>query len=369
MKVVNIITGNDNGGGGEYVLNICNSNCYESELICIGNGMLNDKAIKRNIKVSVFNFIDFFNGKFIKYIKDNNFEVVLWHGAKAFFIHKILYKKVNLKSFAVVHSDFNTDFDNKRFIKRKIFTYLSKLGLRSFDEFIAVSNMISDNIKCNFSYKNINIIRNAIDSKITQIDSNITRKELGIDEKDFLFINISRLHPIKNQINLLKGFKKLLNNYPSCKLIIIGEGSERENIESFIEKNNLNKNILLLGEKENAYRYINIANANILTSISEGGEPPIVILEGGVFKVPNVYPNIGYLNEIIGDNMGYKVNPYDIDSIYIGMKNVLKDKNRYLKANNFYDFIMKNYSINTFHRNFYNVFKENKRNINEEENN
>ena len=363
MKIINIITGNDNGGGGEYVLNICNSDYYEAELICIGNGILKDKAINRNIKVSVFKFVDFLNGKFIRYINQNKIDIILWHGAKAFFLHKILYRKINLKSFAVKHSDFNKDFHNKRFLKRKVLTYLSKLGLKSFNEFIAVSKVISDIIEENFKYKKIYIIRNAINMNNMKLDENIKRSSLGISDNEFLFINISRLHPIKNQINLIKGFKKLLNEYPFCKLIIIGDGSERDNIELFIKDNKLAENILLLGEKENAYKYINIADANILASISEGGEPPIVLLEGGVFKVPNIYPSIGYLNQIIGDNMGYKIDPYNIESIYLTMKNVLKDDNRNIKANYFYDFIKANYSIDIFHKNFYNVFKENKRNI------
>lgn len=363
MKVINIITGNDNGGGGEYVLNICNSNCYEAELICVGDGILKDKAINSNIKVCVFKFIDFFNGKFIRYINENKIDVILWHGAKAFFLHKILYRKINLKSFAVIHSDFNKDFDNKGFFKRTLLTYLSKLGLKSFNEFIAVSKVISDIIEKNFTYKKIYIIRNAININDMKLDDSIKRSSLGIGDEEFLFINISRLHPIKNQINLIKGFEKLLNEYPLCKLIIIGEGSERGNIELYIKDNKLEKNILLLGEKEKAYKYINIADVNVLASISEGGEPPIVLLEGGAFKVPNIYPSIGYLNEIIGDNMGYKIDPYDIESIYLTMKNILKDDNRNIKANYFHDFIIKNYSIDKFHRNFYNVFKENKRNI------
>lgn len=362
MKVINIITGNDNGGGGEYVLNICNSNYYEAELVCIGEGILKNKAKKRNIKVSVFNFIDFFNGKFIKYLNENKIDIILWHGAKAFFIHKILYKNINLKSFAVVHSDFSKDFTNKRFFKRKVLTYLSKIGLNSFTEFIAVSKVINDIIQSNFKYKNINIIRNAINIDSMKSDVHINRKKIGFKEKDFVFINISRLHPIKNQINLLKAFNKLCREYPFCKLLIIGEGSERENIELYIKDNNLSEFVFLFGEKEEAYKYINISDANILTSTSEGGEPPIVILEGGAFKVPNIYPNIGYLSDVISDSMGYKINPYDVDNIYIVMKNVLKDDNRHMKAVNFYNFIIKNYSIEIFHRNFYNVFKENKRN-------
>ena len=146
MNVVNIITGSDNGGGGEYVLNICRSNLFNSSLICIGNGALYDKAKEQNINVSMFSFSDIVTNGLIDYISNNNIDIIIWHGAKAFFLHSIIKKKIKIKSIATVHSDFNTDFLNNR-IKKIVFTKLSYFGLKSFENYIAVSTEISKLIK------------------------------------------------------------------------------------------------------------------------------------------------------------------------------------------------------------------------------
>lgn len=357
MKVINIITGRDNGGGGEYVLNICSSSCYSSDLICIGEGELVEKARSRNIPVIIFNLIDFFNDNFLNYVNKNKIEVILWHGAKAFFLHRFMDKNIKNRSLAVVHSDFKKDFVNKRFLERNILTTFSYIGLKSFDKFIAVSQLIQDIIKKNFSYKELHIVRNSIDINIKHQANGITRESIGLNDSDFVFVNIARLHPIKNHINLIKGFKILNLKYPFSKLVIVGDGSERKKIEEFIKNNNLNNSILLLGEKHNAYRYFKLANANILTSISEGGEPPIVLLEGGVFETATIFPGVGYLDKIINEDMGYKLNPYNIEDIYLAMEKCLIDDKRVQKAEEFNKFAVERYSISKFHKKFNEIFQ------------
>ena len=57
-------------------------------------------------------------------------------------------------------------------------------------------------------------------------------------------INIGRLTKQKDHITLLKAMKIVLKKV-QCNLIIIGEGSERDNIYKFIQDNNLESNVNL----------------------------------------------------------------------------------------------------------------------------
>ncbi len=73
------------------------------------------------------------------------------------------------------------------------------------------------------------------------------RDEL-IGEADHLLISVSRLSQEKNLYFLLEGIKKLkAKSDLNFKLIIIGSGSEKENIEDFINDNQLEKDIELIG--------------------------------------------------------------------------------------------------------------------------
>lgn len=357
MNVVNIITGSDNGGGGEYVLNICRSNLFNSSLICIGNGALYDKAKEQNINVSMFSFSDIVTNGLIDYISNNNIDIIIWHGAKAFFLHSIIKKKIKIKSIATVHSDFNTDFLNNR-IKKIVFTKLSYFGLKSFENYIAVSTEISKLIKENFKYKNLFIVRNAIDSNLNDSNLSISREEFGIDESDFVFTNIARLHPVKNHIKLLKGFILLKEKYDNCRIMLIGGGAEEGKIKSFIDENRLNTSVIMLGEKKNAFRYIKIGDANILASINEGGEPPIVILEGAIMNKPTLCSDINNLEEIVTKERGYVFNPNDEQSIFKAMEKCIMDNNREEKAKNFKKYVEDNYSLIRFYSEYKDIFEK-----------
>lgn len=70
-------------------------------------------------------------------------------------MHYFLKNKINIPAVATVHSDFRKDFLNSK-IKYKIFTPLSKAGLKSFGNYICVSDYIKDILdEENFRGKNL----------------------------------------------------------------------------------------------------------------------------------------------------------------------------------------------------------------------
>ena len=80
-------------------------------------------------------------------------------------------------------------------------------------------------------------------------------------EKDYgkYIISVGSLTENKNHKLLINAFKILKDKYKvSEKLLIAGEGKERENLEKQIRELNLENDVLLLGKKENPYKYIKI---------------------------------------------------------------------------------------------------------------
>lgn len=357
MNVVNIITGTDNGGGGEYVLNICRSTIFNSKLICIGKGKLLDKAEKENINVINLTVKQIINKSLEQYIEENTIDIILWHGAKAFFLYKFMSKSIKDKSLAVVHSDFRNDFNNSN-IKKVFFTRLSYIGLKSFKNYIAVSEVIKGIIEENFEVEKMYIVRNSIDNNMNINDFTITRESLGVGVDEFLFVNVGRLHPVKNQITLLKGFKLFISKYKSCKLIIVGDGSEKNRLENYIIENSLRDFVIMTGEKEKAYRYINIGDANIITSKNEGGEPPIVILEGAILNKPTICSKIGVLEKIISNDRGYTFDPNSEYEIFKAMETCFNDNKRLEKANKLKEYVLLNHTKEKFYEQYYMIFEE-----------
>jgi glycosyltransferase involved in cell wall biosynthesis len=80
----------------------------------------------------------------------------------------------------------------------------------------------------------------------------------------------------KDQITLLKALNKIKYNV-QFRAVIIGRGILKEELISFIKKNNLTKKIKLLTFKSNPYKYIKLCDLFILSSKYEG--LPNVLLE------------------------------------------------------------------------------------------
>jgi len=84
-----------------------------------------------------------------------------------------------------------------------------------------------------------------------------------------LIVSIGRLSYMKDQPTMIKAFK-LIHAQRNCRLMIIGEGKDRPELERLIQENDLQDSILLAGERENPYPYLKRADLFLLTSCFEG---------------------------------------------------------------------------------------------------
>jgi len=91
------------------------------------------------------------------------------------------------------------------------------------------------------------------------------------------FVSIGRLTKQKNHILLLNLILSLSKRGIYKKILIIGDGEEKNNLIKFIKTNNLQNLIKLLGYKSNVYPYLINSKALISTSLWE--DPGFTIIE------------------------------------------------------------------------------------------
>jgi len=108
---------------------------------------------------------------------------------------------------------------------------------------------------------------------------------------------ISELHKNKGLDFLLEAFSKLSEKYLHIALVIIGEGEERKNLESIIQKLHLEDKVYLLGFVPDAEKVVGAFDIFTLTSRKEG--LPYTILEAGAEEVPIVASDVGGISEIV----------------------------------------------------------------------
>jgi glycosyltransferase involved in cell wall biosynthesis len=89
-------------------------------------------------------------------------------------------------------------------------------------------------------------------------------------DKNKVLISVGRLTKQKNYFFLIVAFKKLIKKYANLKLLIIGDGEEKQSLNNLIKKFSLNDKIKITGYKENIYNYLSRSDFYVSTSSWEG---------------------------------------------------------------------------------------------------
>jgi hypothetical protein len=360
IKVLHIISGNDNGGGGNHVINICskfNKN-FENIIGCIGEGPLYSKVKVMDISFKLFSK-KLNNDELVHFIRTNSISIVNFHGAKPFLIHLILKRKIELPTVAVVHSDFRYDFLNSK-IKYFIFTPLSILGLKSFNNYICVSNNLKRLLEEKKISGNKSVVNNGIDIKGNRImiSPEDIRNSLDLNEKDFVYVMVARFHPIKNHKEVIMAFKKISDEFHDVKLLLVGDGDLRDELEQLIVELKLEKKVVMAGNVSNPVDYINSASISVLASLSEGGAPPLTVLESGIVNKSLIYTEVGDLEIILDENSGYKIKYHNSENVYEAMKEVYLDRsNLKVKGENLHNIVINEFTIQNFWKKYFDIYK------------
>ncbi|MBO1308228.1 glycosyltransferase family 1 protein [Enterococcus sp. 669A] len=190
--------------------------------------------------------------------------------------------KMNGIKKRIAHSHATEDGKGNGLLIQILRICFKKLLLKNGTDFLAVSHEAGVSL---FGNNPFIIVHNGIDLKNyegTRKDSIDKKNELGVPSDSFIIGNIGRLEKQKNQKLLIEIFSKIKLKKANSKLVIVGEGSLRSELEKQIIKNGLEKDILLLGERKDIPELLNIFDVFVMTSLYEG--LPMVGLEAQASK-------------------------------------------------------------------------------------
>jgi glycosyltransferase involved in cell wall biosynthesis len=153
----------------------------------------------------------------------------------------------------------------------------------------------------NFPENDIDVIYNGIKGLEHPSKDELSelRVELGLVEQDRCIGTISRFDPIKNHLMMLNAFKQCLDKIPSLKLLIVGDGEMRPQIEAEINKLGIQDRVMLTGYKTNPHQYLALMEIFLLSSFSEGTS--MTLLEAMSLSKPCVVTDAGGNKEVIAD--------------------------------------------------------------------
>ncbi len=173
----------------------------------------------------------------------------------------------------------------------------------------------------------IEVVPNGVDLKPFELPVQpINRLELGFGANDVILIYLGRLWPEKNLAFLLRSFAGTTQAYEQAKLLVVGEGPERDNMEDQIRRMGIESRVRFTGlvPYDQISRYLGVADAFVTASVTE--VHPLSVIEAMAAGLPI----LGIKSPGIGDTIqdgetGYLVAEADLASFTAKMVRLVVD--------------------------------------------
>ncbi len=332
MKVLHLAGGGDIGGAKTHILSLVKeiSKVNQVKLVSFRYGDFAESA--KNIGIDVFETSSKLIFKDVKELfkvyDEFKPDIVHCHGAKANFMGLMLkkYKKACVTS--TIHSDYRKDYIHNIF-KLVSIGIFNTFALRIINYHIAVTEEFARTlISRGFNPHNMFSIYNCIDfdKKLDIIPKEDYFKQYHIpyNPEEVIIGIAARLTKVKDISTLIKGFAKSYEENKNIRLLIAGDGEEKNMLSSLAKKLGVSDRVHFLGWISNIDAFFSVIDIDVISSLSEtfpysltegirAGAIPISSLVGGapslidhkvtgyIFE-PRDYKALGkYISELASD--------------------------------------------------------------------
>jgi len=208
---------------------------------------------------------------------------------------------------------------------------LGKKILNDYDQVVLLYSKLAQEAKLlGIPQEKIAIIPNGIDMQKVKrhskgLDRAQIRGKLGLEDDEKIILYVGRLVGLKRVHVVIDVIRKLLSDGYKVRGVIVGEGSEKANLQN--QASSLNGKVRFAGfvTEHEKYEYYAAADLFILPSLSEG--LPTVLLECGAMGLPAISTTIaGIPDIIIHGKTGFIVDVFDTDSIIKYARTLFEDE-------------------------------------------
>ncbi len=234
---------------------------------------------------------------------------------------KVLSSSTNTKArrYAWVHCDLSKAIVDKPAYVKKTVPWYAK-----YNQVICVS----ESVKKGFD----ELYNGRFDSKVLYNivdDLAILKKALlplpsGVRKRKFTVLSVGRFTYPKNFMRLLKAHKRLLDENLVHDLWILGDGPERNMMETYVRENSLCDTVYMPGFISNPYSFIREADLLACSSNYEGYST--FMTECVILEKPIVTTNVSGMQELLGDSEYGLIVDNDDEAFYQGMKRMMENR-------------------------------------------
>jgi N-acetyl-alpha-D-glucosaminyl L-malate synthase BshA len=187
-------------------------------------------------------------------------------------------------------------------------------SINNSDAVTSVSQSLKDDTLRLFNIKKeIEVVPNFIDTKKYENLYSDCERELIASNNEKIITHISNIRKVKRVDDVIEIFDRIQKKLPA-KLVIVGDGPEKESLENLCKKKGIDEKVLFVGNSHEVDKILCFSDLFILPSEHESFG--LVALEAMVCGVPVISSNAGGLPEVnIHGESGYLSDVGNVDEM------------------------------------------------------
>ena len=262
--------------------------------------------------------------RLLSFCRHKRITLIHSHGYKSNFLSLVV--KIFLPHMRLVATNHNYLTNT---LRQRFYRWLDLRVLTLYVAVVAVSEDVKrDMIAGGFSAKRIQVIDNGISQlpKISAKEKKQLLASLGFSEENFFIGIVASLTEEKAHRVLLSAFSQIIHHYPCCRLIIVGDGLLRSDLEAYSCQLGLSSVVYFLGYRADSRQLLNILDVFVLPSYREG--LPLALLEAMSIDIPVVATSVGAIPKVVHHlENGLLIEPGSVDQLIDALERIVEDPN------------------------------------------
>jgi glycosyltransferase involved in cell wall biosynthesis len=182
--------------------------------------------------------------------------------------------------------------------KRRVVSPLLAAGV---DQLVSVSHDLRSHLLREGMPSRMRVVWNGIDpgEGPSLPRRQAARAALGVDATAFVVASVARLDAVKDLTTLIRAVAEARQSAPALRLILIGDGAERPQLDEVVRRERVSDNVRFMGHRDDSRALLAGADLYANSSTSEGIS--LTILEAMAAGLPVVATRVGGTPEVVLD--------------------------------------------------------------------
>lgn len=246
----------------------------------------------------------------VKWLREHEIDTIQTHFLHADILGILAGKRAGVKRIIAARRDEGFWRNGRQLLINR---FLNQFTSRILANSQAVARAVSEKEKV--PADRIDVIYNGIAPAMISADLRPrTRIELGLEKSDLAVGIVANMrHAVKGHIYALEALALAAKKKKNIKLVLVGDGPLRPELEAYAKTLKIDKRVLFLGSRRDVPAILNAIDIACLPSVSEGFSNSV--LEYMAYEKPVVATAVGGNPESVNDESGFLVPPRDAQAL------------------------------------------------------